>query len=168
MMISQLTTRIATEMDIDAIRTIFNQGVEDGIATLETDEKDMAYMTNWFEQHDGRFKVLVAEEEDEVVGWASLNRYSERRAFDGVAVLSIYIRRDYRGRGTGKKLLNDLEELARELQFNKIILFTLSFNVAGVGLYKKRGYREVGVLKDHGQMNGMYVDLLLMEKMLMQ
>ena len=165
-MISQLTTRIATERDVDAIRKIYNQGVEDGIATLETDGKDIAYMTDWFEQHDGRFKVLVAEQDGEIVGWASLNRYSERRVFDGVAVLSIYIRRDFRGKGLGKKLLNDLEALALELQFNKIILFTLPFNVMGVGLYKKRGYREVGVLKDHGQMNGLFVDLLLMEKLL--
>ena len=126
-MVDQLTTRIASEQDIESIRMIYNQGIEDRIATLETEQKESPYMINWFEQHKGRYKVLAAEQNGEVIGWASLNQYSNRCAYNGVADLSVYIRRDFRGKGIGTKLLQDIESLAIQHQFNKIILFTFSY-----------------------------------------
>jgi len=166
MMVDQLTTRIASEQDIESIRMIYNQGIEDRIATLETEQKESPYMINWFEQHKGRYKVLVAEQNGEVIGWASLNQYSNRCAYNGVADLSVYIRRDFRGKGIGTKLLQDIESLAIQHQFNKIILFTFSFNALGQGLYRKSGYREVGVLEKQGQMDGKFIDVMIMEKIL--
>lgn len=84
-----LAIRYANEEDLSSILTIYNQGIADRIATLELEEKDDAYMRTWFADHQGRYAVLVAEKEGEVVGWASLNRYSNRSAYDGVADLSI-------------------------------------------------------------------------------
>ena len=163
---SQLTTRVASEQDIESIRMIYNQGIEDRIATLETEHKDLTFMKNWFKQHQGRYKVLVAEHNGKVVGWASLNQYSLRCAYNGVADLSVYIRRDYRGKGIGTKLLQDIEELAILHQFNKIILFTFSFNELGQRLYRRSGFREVGVLEKQGQMDGKFIDVMIMEKLL--
>ena len=163
---SQLTTRIAMEKDIGSIRMIYNQGIEDRIATLETEPKDEIFMKNWFEEHQGRYSVLVAEQNEEVIGWASLNPYSNRCAYNGVADLSVYIRRDYRGKGIGTRLLQDIEALAIQQQFNKIILFTFSFNTSGQGLYKKCGYRKVGVLERQGYMDGKFIDVMIMEKIL--
>lgn len=60
--------RQATEVDLGSILTIYNQGVEDRIATLETDIKDEAYMSEWFNKHQGRYSVLIAEQNDQVVG----------------------------------------------------------------------------------------------------
>ena len=165
-MINQMITRMASEQDIDSICLIYNQGIEDRIATLETEQKDLTYMKNWLEQHQGRYKVLVAECNGVVIGWASLNQYSNRCAYNGVADLSIYIRRDYRGKGIGTVMLEDLEALAVYQGFNKIILFTFSFNRLGQGLYKKSGYREVGVLEKQGQMDGKYIDVMIMEKLI--
>lgn len=78
---------------------IYNQGIKDRIATLETEEKDLSYMTDWFEQHQGRFSVLAAEKEGQVIGWASLNPYSSRCSYNGVADISVYISREFRARG---------------------------------------------------------------------
>ena len=63
-------------------------------------------MKDWFEKHKGRYKVIVAEGEDQIVGWAALNQYNNRCAYDGVADISVYISRDYRGKGIGKKALS--------------------------------------------------------------
>ncbi|MCY9141965.1 GNAT family N-acetyltransferase, partial [Peribacillus frigoritolerans] len=81
---------------MDSIKDIYNQGIEDRIATLETELKDQDYMEEWFTKHSGRYKVIVAEQEGEIVGWASLNQYNNRSAYNGVADLSVYISRDHR------------------------------------------------------------------------
>ncbi|MFY0803604.1 arsinothricin resistance N-acetyltransferase ArsN1 family A [Peribacillus frigoritolerans] len=158
--------REAMEADIDSIKEIYNQGIEDRVATLETELKDQTYMEEWFAKHIGRYKAIVAEQDGEIVGWASLNQYNSREAYKGVADLSVYISRDHRGKGIGGLLLQSIEKLAEENDFNKIVLFTFSFNQMGQGLYRKRGYREVGVFKNQGILDGEFVDVMAMEKLL--
>ncbi len=158
--------RAADTGDVKRILHIYNQGIEDRIATLEGDQKDIAYMNNWFQQHQDRYAVIVAEYDNEVIGWASLNPYSQRCAYDGVADLSIYIDRAFRGKGVGSILLERLEEIAKEKDFYKIVLFTFPFNQIGQHLYHKLGYRDVGVFEKQGILDGKYVDVKIMEKLL--
>ncbi|MBT2738974.1 arsinothricin resistance N-acetyltransferase ArsN1 family A [Bacillus sp. ISL-7] len=158
--------RKALESDIISILEIYNQGIEDRIATLEEGTKDYVYIKEWFERHQGRFKVVVAEQDGSVAGWASLNPYSNRAAYDGVADLSIYISRDHRGKGLGKQLLAEIESIAAANGFHKIVLFTFPFNRLGQGLYRKMGYREVGVFQNQGKLDGEFVDVMAMEKLL--
>ncbi|MFC7677756.1 arsinothricin resistance N-acetyltransferase ArsN1 family A [Paenibacillus sp. GCM10028914] len=162
------TTSIRTAVisDIEQILVIYNQGIEDRIATLEVDPKDITFMNKWFQQHQDRYVVFVAEYNNVVIGWASLNPYSQRCAYDGVADLSIYIDRDFRGKGIGKMLLTHLEKTAKEKDFYKIVLFTFPFNQNGQALYHKLGYRDVGVFENHGILDGEYVDVKIMEKLL--
>ncbi|WP_449536541.1 arsinothricin resistance N-acetyltransferase ArsN1 family A [Ferdinandcohnia sp. Marseille-Q9671] len=162
----EIKARLATEKDLEAILSIYNEGIEDRIATLETDQKDFHYMKQWFEQHRQRYSVIVAMVNEKVVGWSSLNPYSARRAYDGVADLSIYILREYRGRGVGSRLLKEIESVAVQNNFHKIVLFTFPFNELGQSLYKKSGYREVGVFKNQGKLNDKFVDVMIMEKLL--
>ncbi|WP_289139899.1 arsinothricin resistance N-acetyltransferase ArsN1 family A [uncultured Brevibacillus sp.] len=161
-----LSIRKVSEEDLEIILSIYNQGIADRIATLESEEKDYTYIRKWFDEHQGRYAVLVAVLEGGIIGWASLNRYSNRSAYDGVADLSIYIDRSYRGKGVGKALLEKLEEVARSEQFYKILLFTFPFNGLGQGLYKKSGYREVGIFQNQGILDGKFVDVMAMEKIL--
>ncbi|MDF2000966.1 arsinothricin resistance N-acetyltransferase ArsN1 family A [Peribacillus frigoritolerans] len=161
-----MNIREAIEADLDSIKDIYNQGIEDRIATLETETKDQAYMEEWFAKHNGRYKLIVAEQDGEIVGWSSLNQYNSRKAYKGVADLSVYISRDHRGKGIGGLLLQSIEEHAKNNDFNKIVLFTFTFNQIGQGLYKKQGFREVGVFKNQGFMDGEYVDVMAMEKLL--
>ncbi|PLS15861.1 GNAT family N-acetyltransferase [Bacillus sp. M6-12] len=161
-----VTVREAKLNDIQEILEIYNQGIEDRIATLESEIKDLPYMKEWFGKHQGRYKVLVAENEGQVVGWASLNQYNNRKAYAGVADLSIYISRDHRRKGIGQQLLHTIERSAKENGFHKIILFTFPFNLQGQGLYQKQGYREVGLFKNQGIIDGKFIDVMAMEKLL--
>jgi L-amino acid N-acyltransferase YncA len=160
--------RLATEKDIDSIQMIYNQGIEDRIATLETETKDYSFMKDWFDKHNGRYQVIVAEEGNKILGWASLNPYNNRAAYLGVADLSLYISRESRGKGIGGKLLEAIQIIAKENDFHKIVLFTFPFNQLGQGLYRNKGYREVGVFKNQGILDGQYVDVMAMEKLLME
>jgi phosphinothricin acetyltransferase len=158
--------RDANFEDIESIRKIYNEGIQDRIATLETDEKDVIYMEQWFKQHVERYSIVVAENEGSIVGWASLNPYNNRCAYAGVGDLSVYIAREYRGRGIGSLLLKAIEEAARKNGFHKIILYTFPFNEMGQKLYAKNGFREVGTFQKHGILDGKFVDVMAMEKQL--
>jgi len=163
---SEIVIRTATHNDIGEILTIYNEGIVDRIATLETSTKDEQYMFDWYSRHTKRYKVIVADLDGNVVGWASLNQYNSRQAYDGVADLSVYIKREFRGVGIGGKLLSSIEGLAKENDFHKIVLFTFPFNGLGQGLYKKQGFREVGVFHNQGKLDGEFVDVMAMEKIL--
>lgn len=161
-----MNLRQAQQTDLESILSIYNQGIEDRIATLEVEPKDMDYMTKWFENHNGRYRAFVAQVDGEVVGWGSLQPYSHRCAYAGVAELSVYIRRDSRGKGVGQKLLAALEDFAKANDFHKLVLGTFPFNQNGQGLYKKMGFREVGTFKNQGKIDGKWVDVMWMEKLL--
>jgi L-amino acid N-acyltransferase YncA len=165
-MIESLTIRPANDADLVAIRAIYNEGVADRVATLETDPRTVEDIADWWDQHDGRYTVLVCIENSEVVGWASLNRFSHRCAHAAIADLSVYVARTHRGRGLGFSLLTALEPLARTAGFHKIVLHALNANEHGKQLYRKCGFAEVGVFKEHGLLDGQYVDVIAMEKVL--
>ena len=164
---SALRARNATAADLDAIGRIYNEGIEDRIATLDEDPKTADDITAWWDAHRDRYAVLVAERDaGDVVGWASLNPYSHRCAYAGVADLSIYVTRAARGTGVGSALLAELETAAKQRAFHKIVLFTFAFNAGGQGLYRKFGYREVGTFREQGRLDGRFVDVMAMEKIL--
>jgi phosphinothricin acetyltransferase len=161
-----VTIRDAGRDDLESIRTIYNQGIDDRIATLDAEPKTADDMEAWWADHGGRYAVLVATEGLDVIGWASINRYSRRRAYDGVADLSIYIDRKWRGRGVGRRLLTALETVAARNDFYKIVLFAFSSNTLGHRLYRRRGFREVGVFHEQGRLDGRRIDVTAMEKLL--
>jgi phosphinothricin acetyltransferase len=160
-------TRIATLDDIPSIREIYNHGIEDRIATLETtlrtDDDMYAWLTNRSDSH----KVLVIEDETGIVhGWASLNVFNSRCCYSGVVDISIYIKREFRGTGLGKILLKDLIHVAKEQGFHKLVLSTFRFNEAGQRLYSSLGFREVGTYFQQGLLDDKWVDVTIMEKIL--
>ena len=158
--------REAREEDMESILKIYNEGIVDRIATLELETKDITYIRQWLFERSERYEVIVAEVEESIAGWASLNPYSHRCAYNGVADLSVYIQRKQRGKGIGKALLKDLEDRAKKSDFHKLVLFTFPFNQAGQGLYKGIGFREVGVFQEQGKLDNKYVDVMAMEKIL--
>ena len=158
--------RLAVPADLSAILAIYNQGIEDRTATLETDLKDRAYIERWFSDRKPRYSVLVADDDGHAVGWAALNPYSHRCAYDAVADLSIFVRRDRRGIGIGARLLQALDSAAKRNNFRKIVLFALADNLAGRRLYEKSGYREVGIFREQGILDGRRIDVVIMEKLL--
>lgn len=158
--------RCAEHADLPEILRIYNEGIEDRIATLETEPKDLVFMEEWYLRHQERYKSIVAEIDGKVAGWCALNPYHNRNAYDGVADLSVYIARQARGMGIGHRMLKEIETTAAGQGFHKIVLFTFPFNEAGQRLYRKNGYKEVGVFKNHGILDGSFIDVMAMEKII--
>ena len=162
----ELGIRLATAGDADAICRIYNQGIRDRVATLETEERTPAERAQWLEAHGPRHPVLVAEADGVVVGWASLNVFNARRAYDHVADLSLYVEREWRGRGVGRRLIETLVARAIELGYHKLVLAAFPWNAAGMRAYGRAGFREVGIYREQGRLDGRWVDTVVMEKIL--
>ena len=146
-MVVRYSVRQATAEDAEAIAVIYNEG-------------------SWLAARDARHPVVVVESEGVVVGWASLNVFNARDAYRHVADISVYVARDSRGRGAGTMLLQRLVELGRELGFHKLVLAGFPTNAASVALYGRLGFREVGIYREQGLLDGRWVDVLLMERLL--
>ena len=165
-MVEAVAIRRANRTDLDAVRVIYNEGIEDRVATLDPDPKSADDVADWWTQHDERFAVIVATQSGAVVGWASLNAFSHRCAHAAIADLSVYVARAHRGRGIGSSLLTALAPIALAGGFHKIVLHALNENEHGKRLYRKSGFVEVGVFNEHGKLDGRYVDVVAMEKLL--
>jgi len=136
------------------------------VATLETELRAPAERLQWLSARGPRHPVIVAEAGGPVVGWGSLNSFNPRPAYGHVADFSVYVERQWRGKGIGRRLLGRLIELARELGYHKMVLATFPFNSPGVALYHRLGFREVGVYREQGLLDGKWVDVTIMEKLL--
>jgi phosphinothricin acetyltransferase len=163
---SELTVRRAGEADSAAIATIYNQGIEDRVATLETELRTPEERREWLSARGERHPVFVAERDGRVVAWASLNRFNPRPAYDHVADLSIYVDRAERGRGVGRALLPRLIEEARRIGFHKMVLAAFPTNGPGMKLYEAMGFARVGIYKEQGMLDGRWVDVIVMERLL--
>jgi phosphinothricin acetyltransferase len=163
---TELQVRAARFGDLPLIQDIHNQGIIDRVATLDTELRSMAETQLWFNRHGPRHPVLIAEADGSIAGWASLNTFNVRPAYQYVADLSIYLARPWRGKGLGACLLSSLIALARELGYHKIVLSAFPTNTAGMRLYARQGFTTVGIYKEMGLLDGRWVDTILMEKLL--
>ncbi len=158
--------RSAAPDDAEAICLIYNQGITDRVATLETELRTPEERRAWLAARGPRHPVVVAETGGRVIGWASLNSFNPRPAYDHVADLSVYIERTWRGRGVGRRLLDRIVDIAREIDYHKIVLAAFPENAAGVALYERVGFSRVGVYHEQGRLDGRWVDVVVMEKLL--
>jgi L-amino acid N-acyltransferase YncA len=159
--------RAAAADDADAICRIYNQGIEDRVATLETELRTTDERRQWLAARSPRHPVIVAEDADgSILGWGSLNVFNPRAAYRFVADFSIYVERAARGRGVGRAMLERLIELGREHGYHKLVLSAFPTNASGMALYTALGFRTVGVYKEQGQLDGKWVDTIVMEKLL--
>jgi phosphinothricin acetyltransferase len=165
MVVRQYSVRPARAEDADAICAIYNEGIADR-ATLETELRTADERRSWLAGRDARHPVVVVECDGVVIGWASLNVFNARDAYRHVADISVYVARAARGGGAGTALLERLVELGRAGGFHKLVLAGFPTNAASVALYRRLGFSEVGVYREQGRLDGAWVDVLLMERLL--
>jgi len=191
--------RLAVAADAEAICRIYNQGIEDRVATLETELRTPDDRRQWLASRSPRHPVIVAETAEFIVagtvgpaltegglrqtrpgsasadspssqggpiGWASLNVFNAREAYRFVADISVYVERGWRGKGVGRVLLEKLTGLGRAHGYHKLVLSAFPGNAASMALYTKLGFRTVGIYHEQGQLDGKWVDTIVMEKLL--
>jgi L-amino acid N-acyltransferase YncA len=159
-----LLIRPARLADAPAVAAIYNEGIEGREATLETRLRSPSELEERIVAGD--HPLLVAELDGEVVGWAGLAPYSDRPAYRGVAECSVYVASARRGQGVGTRLLDALAREAERHGFHKLLGKLFPTNPASVALVRRCGFREVGLHRRHGRLDGEWRDVLLVELLL--
>jgi L-amino acid N-acyltransferase YncA len=157
-----VTARSATPNDADAIVRIYNQGIEDRVATFETRRRSVEDVHAWF---DGVHPIVVVEDGGGVVAFAATFTYRPRECYAGIAEVSVYVARTYRRRGAGRIALETLIQAAKEAGFWKLLSRIFPENLASRGLVRQLGFREVGIYEKHGQLDGQWRDVVIVERL---
>jgi L-amino acid N-acyltransferase YncA len=160
-----LAIRPAFDADAAAIADIYNQGIADRGATFETEPRTPEDIRPRIED-SSRLPLLVAERAGLVLGWAGLSSYRPRACYAGVAEFSIYLDREARGHGVGRPLLTALIDAARERGYWKLLSRIFPFNTASRSLCRTCGFREVGVYEKHAQLDGQWMDVVIVERLI--
>jgi len=158
-----MTSRPATLEDAAAIARIYNQGIEDRIATFETRPRSADDIRAWF---DGVHPILVVEDGNELVAFAATSSYRPRECYAGIAETSVYVARSFRRRGAGSFALLALIQAAQQAGFWKLVSRIFPENIASRGLVRELGFREVGVYERHGKLDGRWRDVVIVERLL--
>jgi len=159
-----MKTRDAAVADAAAIARIYNEGIDDRVATFETRHRTAEDVVRWF---DGRHPVVVVEGDDgDVIAFAATSTYRPRECYAGIAEFSVYAARAARGCGAGRMAMEALFTAARDAGFWKLVSRVFVENAASRGLLRKLGFREVGVYERHAQLDGAWRDVVIVEKLL--
>jgi len=149
--------------DISAITRIYNQAILTTTATFDTEPKTLQDRRRWFKAHDGRHPVIVAEYNHNIVGWAALTEYSERRAYAGTAEIAVYVEEPFRGHGIGRKLAEAIIRSGKEAGLHTLISRIAQGNEASIKLTESLGFTHGGTMKEAGRKFGLLLDVIIMQ-----
>lgn len=158
--------REATPADLAGIFAIYNDAVLNSTATWEMVEVDAAEQLVWLRDHSSPYAVIVAVDDDEVVGWGSLGQYRPREGYRFSVEDTVYIRSDRLRQGLGRVLLTELIERARIGGFHAILAKISGDNDASIALHEQLGFFVAGREPEVGFKFGRWLDLVTMQLLL--
>ena len=162
-MTSPYAARLATLADAPAIARIYNEGIDSRLATFETDHRTAEHVAQWF---DGSHPIVVVTRADLVVAFASTSSYRPRACYAGIAEFSVYVDAAFRGQRIGSLALRRLEEEAAAKGFWKLLSRVFEENAASRRLLSRCGFREVGVYRNHAKLDGVWRDVVIVERLI--
>ncbi len=161
-----MNLRRADMADAEAIRNIYNVEVIGSTATLDLVPRTAEEQASWMAAHSGVYPVIVAENDGQVVGFASLSPYRPRPGYATAVEDSIYVAAPSRGRGVGRALLNEAVDTARTHGFHSVIARVGAAQEASVALHKACGFDFVGVEREIGRKFGRWIDVAILQRLL--
>jgi L-amino acid N-acyltransferase len=158
-----MIVRQATPEDIGAITAIYNHAILNSTATFDIQTKTDADMAIWLANHNEKYCVIVAEIASQVIGWASLTRYSDRTAYDRTAEFSIYLHPDFIGKKLSKPLMNACLQQGKQHGVKAVLARITQGNEISIKLHEDFGFFMVGTLKQVGVKFNKILDVHLMQ-----
>ena len=161
------TVRLAERRDAGAIRAIYNLEVAESTVTFDLVPRMLDEQVEWIDAHSGAHPAVVAADDaGEVVGFGSLSPFKERPAYSPTVEDSVYVRRDRRGRGVGRLLLDELLRLAVDHGFHSVIARIVGNYEASIALHVACAFELVGTEREVGRKFGRWLDVVEMQRML--
>ena len=161
--------RLAREADLPALTDIYNHYVLHTPITFDLQPFSVEQRREWFVDHDaiGRYRLLVAEQDGEVVGYATTSRFRAKAAYDTTVESSVYCRADRVGQGIGRALYLELFAALKDEDINRIVAGITLPNAASTALHARCGFRQVGALSSVGRKFDRYWDVGWFERPLL-
>ena len=161
-----MLARLATIDDAEATRAIYNIEVTESTVTFDLVPRSIEEQRVWLTARSGAHAVLVAEDNGEVVGFASVSPYRDRPAYSTSVEDSVYVRRDQQGKGVGRLLLGELITLATSHGFHAMFARIVAGHDASIALHRSHGFEMVGTEREVGRKFGRWLDVSVMQRLL--
>jgi len=142
------------------IAHIYQMGIDTKNATFEEKLPDWA---GWDRQHLKKCR-LAALVRDYLAGFTALSPYSSRLTYQGVAEVSLYVSEYYREQGIGYRLLQEVITCSENEKIWMLQAGIFPENKTSIQLFRRCGFRTVGIREKIGQMNGIWRDVVLLER----
>ena len=155
--------RDAALADLPRIFAIYNAEVEHGIATFDVVPKDPERDADWLTGRDEIHPVIIAAAGEELLGWASIGPWSPKGAYRRTGEVSVYVDEGARGRGVGRRLLEELVARARASDVRVLLARLALPNPASMAIHESAGFRSFGVQRRCGEKLGRVLDVELLD-----
>jgi L-amino acid N-acyltransferase len=161
------TVRLAERRDAEAIRSIYNIEVAESTVTFDLVPRNIDDQVEWIDEHSGAHPAVVAEDPTgQIVGFGSLSPFKDRPAYSTTVEDSVYVRRDLRGQGVGRLLLDELLRLAADHGFHSMMARIVGNHEPSIALHEACGFEIVGTEREIGRKFGRWLDIVEMQRLL--
>jgi phosphinothricin acetyltransferase len=163
---SEMRIRTAQREDLARINEIYNYYVVNTPVTFDVEPYTMERREAWFSQFatTGRHRLLVAEENRVVIGYAGTTRFRPKAAYETTVEATIYCAPEAVGKGIGKRLYAELFASLKGEDIHRFVAGYALPNVATEALHRRFGFEVVGVFRENGRKFGKYWDVCWVER----
>jgi phosphinothricin acetyltransferase len=158
--------RPAVDSDLPAITAIYNEAIEERIATCDLEPCSLAERRGWFRQFGSHYPIFVGQQQGRVVSYGCLIPYSHKAGYRFSAEHSLYVAREVRGKGHGRRMLEHLIGAARRLGFHYMEGRVFPHNTASIRLHRSLGFEQMGVKREAACLDGRWTDVIILARIL--
>ena len=156
--------RQAEEKDVSAILKIVNHEILNSTVVYHYNVRTLDQQLNWFkEKMKNKLPVFVAEKNSKVIGFGTYGIFRPWEAYKFSIEHSIYVDKNSRGLGVGKRLMKELINLATNEGYHTMIAGVDASNKKSVEFHENFGFKEVGTFKEVGFKFNKWLDLVFMQ-----
>ena len=163
---SETRMRTAERGDLARITEIYNYYVLNTPVTFDVEAYTVERREPWFAQFGlaGRHRLIVAEENGVVMGYAGTTRFRSKAAYETTVETTVYCAPEAVGKGIGSRLYAELFAMLKGEDIHRFVAVYVLPNAATAALHRRFGFKVVGVFSENGRKFGKYWDVCWVER----
>ncbi|MBP7928661.1 MAG: N-acetyltransferase [Acidimicrobiia bacterium] len=161
----QIAIRLCAEADASQLADLYNHYVTSSTVTFDLEPRSLAEQVDWIRSHSGSHPAVVAHVGETVIGYSSLTPYRPRLAYTTSVEESIYVHKDWHGRGVGRLLMARILELADLYGYHTVIARVVGGHSASIALHESLGFAQIGTERQIGRKFGRWLDVVVLQYM---
>ncbi len=160
-----LTFRHATQQDLPTIVAIYNSVIPGRMVTADTEPVSVESKLTWFNNHNPQKRPLyIVTDNNNVIGWVSLESFYGRPAYNQTAEVSIYLDEAARGKGYGKEILKTIIDQAPAFGIKSLLGYIFAHNEPSLKLFKSFGFEQWALFPNVAVLDGIERSLIIVGK----